>query len=67
MATPSNQRDHLAWLHYWADQLARALNDATTDQNPVTAAFSLNYAVNCARIAHGRAMKAKPGLRKAKP
>jgi hypothetical protein len=57
---PKNTRDHKGWLAYWGEQLVAAIADAASHPPD---GFRENYAVNCARIAHGRALKAKPSLR----
>ncbi len=56
---PTNTRDHAAWLAYWGEQLTRAIADAIANGGD----FRIAYAVNCARIAHGRALKVKPRLK----
>lgn len=61
--TPNNPRDHKAWLAYWRDQLVNAIADAVQHPDFNTEDFRLNYAVHCARIAHGRALKAHPKLK----
>ena len=60
---PINTRDHAAWLSHWADQLVAAITSAVAHP-PVGEDFRLQWAVHCARIAHSRAVKARPSLKK---
>lgn len=59
-------KNHKAWLEHWSTQLVRAVADAIV--NPPTADqhedFRLQWAVHCARLAHSRALKAHPRLKK---
>ncbi len=61
---PRNAKDHKAWLNYWTEQLVAAIAAAVAQPGFVHEDFRLNYAVHCARIAHSRACKVRPSLKK---
>lgn len=61
--TAHRASDHRAWLAHWSEQLGGAIRDAIDHPSPSGEDFRLNYAIHCARIACGRAMKVKPGLK----
>lgn len=63
VAVPTRPRDHVGWLAYWAEQLGRALAEAVAHPCETGEDFRLNYAIHCARIVHGRALKVQPRLR----
>ncbi len=63
MKPPLDGRDHKAWLEYWGTQLVGAIANAVAPAEESTADYRLNYAVNCAKIAHRRALKVKPALK----
>ena len=60
-AAPTDPRNHKAWVAYWGDQLVAAIVDAVA--HPEDDNMRLRYAINCARIAYGRAIKARPSLK----
>jgi hypothetical protein len=61
---PTDARDHKAWLEHWGKQLVAAIRDAQAHpEHESHDDFRLRYAISCARIAHGRAMKVKPSLK----
>lgn len=62
MRPPTDPRDHEAWLAYWGEQAVAAIRRAIAQPDFVYEDHRLRYAINCARIAHHRALKVRPGL-----
>lgn len=62
-AAAMDPKDHKAWLAHWSASLLRAIADCT--ENPPTSEddFRWRWMVNCARLAHSRAVKAYPRLK----
>jgi hypothetical protein len=58
---PSNPRDHVAWLDYWADETVLAIKVAV-ERPPKLVPWDLDleHAVRCARAAAGRALRLSP-------
>ena len=61
---PGDPKDHKAWLAHWASQLGPAIAEACA-YRPSAGELDhrLLYAMQCARSAHARAMKAHPRLK----
>lgn len=58
-----NPKNHKAWLEHWANSLQRAISDCVANPPASEDDHRWRWMVNCAKLAHNRAVKAYPRLK----